>query len=339
MVRALAGSSHRHRRRCPRCTPSGRAKRPPTAWYFAEGATHSGFDVFFQLANVGDAPNTVRATYLQPNAPPLEKDYSLPPHSRTTVWVDYEEFPSGSGQRLLANSDFGATFASLDGLGFIAERAMYLSRPDLPIPGGHASAGATSPATRWLFAEGATGALFDEFILLANPGATPAQVRLAFLLEDGRTFTKDVTVGAHARFNVWVDFESFDGGATFPLADVSHSTVVESLNGIGIVAERSMWWPGTGWSEGHNAFGATETGSAWMSALLRGSLSWGCGFDYLLVGNPNDSSVTIRLTLSGFQVHPPAGERTWDYTLAPQSRLTIPVHALGVNLVYPASPA
>jgi hypothetical protein len=217
---------------------------------------------------------------------------------------------------------------------------MYLSRPGLPIPGGHASAGATSAATRWMFAEGATGPLFDEFILLANPEAAPADVRLTFLVEDGRTFTKVVTVAAHARFNVWVDYESFDGGATFPLANVSHSTVVESLDGVGIVAERSMWWPGTGWSEGHNAFGTTETGSAWMSALLRGSYSWGCCFDYLLVGNPNDSDVTIRLTLSGWQADPysPTGERTWDYTLTPQSRLTIPAHALGVNLVYPASP-
>ena len=43
--------------------------------------------------------------------------------------------------------------------------------------GGHASSGAPDPSTTWLFAEGATGPYFDTYILLANPGTTPATVR------------------------------------------------------------------------------------------------------------------------------------------------------------------
>ena len=269
---------------------------------------------------------------------PLEKDHTLPPHSRTTIWADYEDIPAGSGQRPLAGAEFGATFTSQGDVGFIAERAMYVSRPGVTFLGGHASAGATAPSARWFFAEGATTWTFDEFLLLANPAAAPTRVRLTYMLPDGRTFVRDVTVGAQARVNVWVNYESFDGGATFPLADVSHSTVVESLDGTGIIAERSMWWqsaawPGAGWNEGHNTFGANETGAAWMSALVRPY-----DLTYLLVANPNDASVAVRLTLGGTGATM-ASDRSWVYELLPQSRLTIPLHALDVTVAGPVSAA
>ena len=38
---------------------------------------------------------------------------------------------------------------------------------------------------RWLLADGATGPYFDLLILLANPSAQAADVRLRFLLGDG----------------------------------------------------------------------------------------------------------------------------------------------------------
>ena len=58
--------------------------------------------------------------------------------------------------------------------------------------------------------------MFDTFFLVANPTDTPAQVRATYLLDDGRTFTRDLTVAANARTNIWVDVESFDGGHDVP---------------------------------------------------------------------------------------------------------------------------
>ena len=213
---------------------------------------------------------------------------------------------------------------------------MYLSRPGAPFVGGHASAGAMAPATRWLFAEGSTTWTFDEFLLVANPSAMEARVRVTYLLEDARAFTREVTVGAHARYNAWVDVESFDGGATYPLDDVSHSTVVESLDGVGIVAERSMWWRSgawpDGWSEGHDTFGTNELGTSWMSALVRTTNGRIPCCDYLLVANANDTPVTARLTIPALAPQAATAsspvEATWDYALAPHSRLTIPLHDL-----------
>jgi hypothetical protein len=63
----------------------------------------------------------------------------------------------------------------------------------------------------------------------------------------------------------------------------------------------------------------------------------------LLVANPNEEAVTVRLTLAAEVRDPDGGlgseDRTWDYSLPPQSRLTIPVHDLDATLTRPASPA
>ena len=61
---------------------------------------------------------------------------------------------------------------------------------------GHDSAGVTSPSLEWFFAEGATGAFFDTFILLANPNASEAVVRATYLLPSGQTVQKDHIVPA-----------------------------------------------------------------------------------------------------------------------------------------------
>jgi hypothetical protein len=41
-----------------------------------------------------------------------------------------------------------------------------------------------------------------------------------YLLNDGRTYTNAMTARANSRSNIRVDHESFDGGATYPLAGV-----------------------------------------------------------------------------------------------------------------------
>jgi hypothetical protein len=133
---------------------------PSSAWYLAEGATHSGFDLFYLLQNPSPDPVTVLVRYLLPSAPPLEKTYSLPPTSRTNIWVNHEDLP-GAG-RVLASTDVSAVVRSVDGTPIIVERAMYLTRQGRLFEAGHESAGLTSASTKWFLAEGATGPFFDS---------------------------------------------------------------------------------------------------------------------------------------------------------------------------------
>ncbi len=268
---------------------------PATTWYLAEGATHSGFDLFYLLQNPASVPTTVRVRYLRPDGAPIEKSYTLEPQSRTNIWVDNEVF--GDAGTALANTDVSAVITSADDTPIIVERAMYLTGQGRFFNAGHESAGVTAPATTWLLAEGATGPFFDLFVLLANPDDRAAEARLTYLLPEGTTYTRSLTVPPNSRRTVWVDFDTPDGAVGRPLASTAVSTTVEVTNGVPIIVERAMWWPGptpATWAEAHNSAGATQAGTLW--ALAEGEES-SLTDTYLLVANTSATAGTARVTL------------------------------------------
>lgn len=305
---------------------------PATTWYFAEGATHSGFDLFYLLYNPSDTAAEVRVRYLRPSAQLLEKTYVVGPGQRFNVWVNLEIF---GGATRLAAADVSARIDVLNGVPIIAERAMYRTTPgaNASLPGvlfeaGHESAGVTARAASWLFAEGATGDFFDLFMLLANSEPEWATVRGTYLLADGRTFTKTYEVPPQSRFTIWVDLESFDGISGTPLANVGAvSTTFDVLNGPDIVAERSLWWPGptaATWTEAHNSPGATTTATRWVAAA--GVVSDGPSADatYYLVANPGNLPATVGVTLLFADGTP---ELTRTFVVGATSRFTLDVRA------------
>lgn len=283
--------------------------RPATRWYFAEGATHSGFDLFYLLQNATDTAAQVEIRYLLPQGAPIVKTYTVPPTSRFNVWVDLEEVA-------LSNTDVSAVITSTNGVPIIAERSMYLYASGQAFGAGHNSAGLSAPATQWFLAEGATGAYFDMFVLIANPGNADAAIRADYLLPDGRTITKHYTVAANSRFNIWLDLEGPE------LADTAVSTTIESTNGVPVIVERSMWWPGGvgSWIEAHNAPGATGTSSMWAVA---GGEEGGPGraYTYLLLANTSASAGPVRVTVL-FEDGTTASR---EFTVAARSRFNVDV--------------
>lgn len=283
---------------------------PSTTWYLAEGATHSGFDLFYLIQNPADTAAQVQITYLLPApAAPIVKPYTIAPQSRSTIWVDLE-----SAQ--LSATDVSATIVSTNAVPVIVERAMYLAAGGLTFGAGHESAAVTATATDWFLAEGNTGPYFDEFVLIANPTATDAVVRATYLLPGGATIEKPYTVRANSRFTIWVDQEDA------ALADTAVSTAVVSTNGVGIIVERAMWWPGSSptWHEAHNSPGATTTGTRW--ALADGELGGPTAVEtYILIANTSSTAGTARVTLH-FEDGATASR---DYPLDPNSRFNVAV--------------
>ena len=268
--------------------------RTATTWYFAEGATHSGFALFFLLQNPTDTPATVEVTYLRPSpAPALIKSYAIGAQSRFNIWVNAEA-ANDPALAPLAATDISAVVRSTNGVAIVAERAMYLNSDGLPFGAGHESAGVTELSPSWFFAEGATGAFFDLFLLIGNPGDQAAEVQATYLLPNGSTIVRQYVVGARSRFNIWVDLEEPQ------LADTAVSTTLTSLNGVPIVAERAMWWPGPAyapqWYEAHNSPGATATGTRW--ALAEGESGGATGVEtYVLIANTSSTPGEARVTL------------------------------------------
>jgi glucose/arabinose dehydrogenase len=83
----------------------------------------------------------------------------------------------------------------------------------------------------WYFAEGYTGTGFDEWLTLANPGATAASVQVTYLIQDGSPKIRAYTVNPKTRFTVKVNDE-IGGGKRASMAITSTQP---------IIAERPMY--------------------------------------------------------------------------------------------------
>ncbi|MBL8139567.1 MAG: hypothetical protein JNM38_00540 [Acidobacteria bacterium] len=289
---------------------------PSLTWYLAEGATHSGFNLFYLLQNPNPEPAFVDVRYLRPSGDPLVKTYILAPDSRTNIWVNVEEF-DGLGTAL-ASTDVSAVFEVTNGQPIIVERALYLDRGGVTFAAGHESAGVTTPATDWFLAEGATGDYFDLFILVANPNPTETLIEETYLLPDGTTVERSHMVPGNSRMNIWVDVEDPR------LANTAVSTTITSVYGEPIIVERALWWPGgfSDWYEAHNSPGAVATGTRW--ALAEGEVGGGRNTDtYILIANTATVQGQVRATLL-FEDGTTA-ERTFD--VAAKSRFNVDVRS------------
>jgi len=144
----------------------------------------------------------------------------------------------------------------------VAERSMYLNARGKLFGAGHASAGITQASTSWFLAEGATGDFFDLFVLIANPTASSADVRVTYLLQGGGTIQRTYRVAGRSRYTIWVDQEDAR------LANASLSTLVQSTNDLPIIVERAMWWPGRRRARvrSERLGGATRAATRWAVA-------------------------------------------------------------------------
>ena len=232
---------------------------PAIRWFLAEGATGPFFDLFVLLSNPSTSTAEVDVDYLLSTGTTLRKHYSLGPQSRSTIWVDDEQIPAGSGTRPLANVAVSTTVTSTNAVPIIVERTMWWPGPEVAPTAywreSHNSAGATATGTLWALAEGEVGGPLnaETFILIANTSATAGNVRVTLHVEGGSSFQRTFSVPPSSRTTVNVS-------ADFPAAaNTRFGTRVESLGAtpVPIVVERAMYTSpgGATWAAGTNALG------------------------------------------------------------------------------------
>jgi hypothetical protein len=151
--------------------------------------------------------------------------------------------------------------------------------------------------------------LFDTYVLLANPSGTDAIFELDLLrLTQTPALISPTTIHD--------PFFCAPAAAPCPLVIPAHerrtirldgipgvendgvSSVVRVTNGVGVLVERAMWWPGpyATWTEGHASFGTTTTGTRW--ALAEGEVGGPRGVaTYVLVANASAFPAHVRATL------------------------------------------
>jgi hypothetical protein len=199
--------------------------------YLAEGYTGAGFDTWILLANPNQEAADVQLTYLLPGGHTEAEKRQVPGNSRLTV----------NAKDKVKDQSFGVSIASLNGLGIVAERAMYFDCGGRK--GGHSSPAVDRPSRTLYLAEGYTGGDFDTWILLANPNSGEASARLTFCREDGVEVPLEVRIPAQARLTVKVDDVKGLEGCSF-------STLLQSDQPL--LMERSMYFSYRGREGGTN---------------------------------------------------------------------------------------
>ncbi|PKQ27948.1 MAG: hypothetical protein CVT63_05250 [Candidatus Anoxymicrobium japonicum] len=174
---------------------------------------------------------------------------------------------------------------------------------------------------KWYLPEGYTGGNFDTYILAQNPNDCEAKIKVRFMTDTGVTEPVEYEMKPLSRLTIKVN--DIKG-----LEDANVSTMVEQLEGSGIVVERAMYFTyEDGKAGGSDSIGANQTSNSWY--LAEGYT--GEGFDtYILVMNPNEQVAHIeakfitRPTTSGTGGIEP-NYIVKKYDIDPMRRLTIHV--------------
>jgi hypothetical protein len=251
---------------------------PQLDWYFAEGDARS-FDTYLLFANANAAPVNVDVTYLLDSGGAVQETYVVAANARRTIYTN--NVPG------LLNTSFSMLVHASAPIN--SERAMYFSLPGEYYKGGTDSGGVEAPSAQWLIAEGHTGAMFAEYILLANPNPTTTTAIIRYLRPSAPVVTRSYTLVPNSRITIYVN--EIPG---LEFTDVSASITANQP----IVAERSMYWPGMWgqWYEGHSSAALSAIGTHW--ALAEGETGGTRNaISYILMANPTDQDAAVTVTI------------------------------------------
>ena len=177
------------------------------------------------------------------------------------------------------------------------------------------------PATAWYFAEGSTVDPQELFYLVQNPGTTPANVRVRYLLPNGQApVERTYSVAAGSRATIWVDREDPSLATTDVAAEIT------SVDGTPIVVERSLYLREAGSTAprgGDSSTGVTAPATHWFIEGATGPYS-----TRLLLANPGAEASQVQVAYRRAD----GRTLTRSYTVAANSRHTVDVAAVHPSL-------
>jgi hypothetical protein len=186
-------------------------------WYFAEGDTSaatspSAATTLLEMFNPSATGAVVTVNYLLENGTVIARSYNIPAQRRLTVDAATQ---IGAGLRF--------SMEVLSTVPIVAER-MIFSGVDVGD-----TVGSPTPAYIWNLAEGFTAFGYETWVVISNPGTTPANVTVRYLLQSGTNVVQTYQLPAKQRLTLYVN------GA---VPQTSVSTQVTSDQPI--VVERTM---------------------------------------------------------------------------------------------------
>ena len=192
-----------------------------------------------------------------------------------------------------------------------------LSDPAAPIGGLTVTLGAPSAGTNWVWADGEAGNGVAEQYVIYNPGPVTAAVRLSVQLDQGVAEPFELSVPP----DQVIPIES-DQQARIP-AGVTHSAVLQSTNGVPIVAERVVAAASpSAWSGLGDMLGARVPAQRWLLGSAVADLSHD---GWVVLFNPGTQAVRVTINvLSGGTEVPLTGGT--PVSLPPDRRVAVHVN-------------
>ena len=238
------------------------ATMPSTLWYLAEGNTRTGYEEWVTIQNPQNADATIEITAMTGDSSEVVYQGTV----EGTKRFNYN--PAGN---VTAGNDCSLKITSTNSVPIVVERTMYWDNTvvgnqqrnnnkatleeDRRI-GGNNTIAAMSPALTWYFAEGTTREPYIEWMTVQNPNTDSADVTITFMKSDSSTASTTTTILGGRRYTM--------NASSVLGTGIDASVKIESTNGVGIIAERPMYFEN--YQGGHITIGANSPAETWYFA-------------------------------------------------------------------------
>jgi len=195
-----------------------------TSWIFAEGTTTTRFQTYLTVLNPNATPSLVTASFYSTMGTPLgSRTVAVDGLSRANIKLN--DVVQASGIATIVTSN----------LPVVVERPEYFGSPNAPFVAGSDVFGRNGAGLRWAFPGGTTTGR-SEFLLIYNPSVRTVTIDATFYASDGGVVTRRFDVPPTVRYNV-------DVNRLVPGLSPEHSVVLSAANGVGFVAEQTVFAP------------------------------------------------------------------------------------------------
>ena len=258
--------------------------RASAHWYFAAGASTLGVDERLLIYNPFPDEAVVKVTFMTPLGEQAKGNLAKVPVSAKSFTVirvnNFIRLERSLGVRIDAKRGR-----------VVAWRFMY-DNPDEGPSGAQLSLGAAATSDTWFFPEGSVGTDVVERISIVNPGDEEASVTVSLssgeeILQPEGLVEMSLPPGESRSVNIAEGLSNRQrelGGV---------SAIVQSTNGVGIVAERAIRYDAGRTSGSSSELGATRTAESWWvpPATLHPTT------DLVVVMNPGSAPATVDLAI------------------------------------------
>lgn len=290
-----------------RCSPDASA-----TWYFPEGSSDIGYEELILLYNPFPAEAVARVNLYTKKGIQSKANLSdIPVHQSSTTAIALNEF-------VLDQPSLAASVEVTRGR-LVAWKVLFVRADGVP-EGVASSLGADAPALNWYFPSGEIGRGAAQRISVLNPSDQEATVTISLVTSKGVVQPEtlvDVAVAAQSVKTVEPqDFLKADEANVGPA-----SVVVRSINGVGVVAERTLFYSRADLQGVASDVGAPSPGLSW--ALVPASTR--ATGDVISILNPGTKGSTVSVTLVRAGGDPLSPADLQDVRVRASARVKFPI--------------